>query len=218
MADFLQQSIDDESLVLWHDYRRREGTFDDLSGNGNDGVGSNVELRGGGVYFRDPDGYIMVADAPELQLTEGTIDVLGYFSTPDRPVGATGARLVSKRDVGGNNYEFIITEDVGPIQRWYTYDNIASRSLTVDYVGARCLGVTFENGQVPEGWMNGLDAGAFSGAMTAIADDADLYIGNWYSATRSTYNIIQAVLIFNRVLTETEHSKLYGELLKIQRW
>ena len=215
MTSFLQKSIEDGSLVLWHSYRSWNGTFDDLSGNGNDGTASNVEFRGGGVQVRDPDGYIVVADSDELQLTTGSFIILGFFPRVERANDDTSARLISKRDAGGTNWEIILdsTPDIG------FYDGVNTRTLSVDYYNAKFIGVTIDTGPATAiGYLDGVNAGNFDDTSTLSIDDAPLYIGNWYNASRSTYNVIQSVLIFNKVLTETEISKLYGELMRIQRW
>jgi len=202
----LKQLIDEGVLVLWHDYR--QGTLADLSGNGNDGSFSNAWWGGGGAQFQDPDGYIVVADAAELQLTAGTFVVLGEFTQLERTTGQS--RLISKRDAGGTNYEFRLS-GTPTIE---IFDGANIRSIAADYRGYKTISASFTNGATPEAYLNGLDIGAMNDVVAISTDDAPVFIGNLYQFTRSTYNIIQAALIFNIILDADEIAQVHGELVR----
>lgn len=204
----IQQLIRDGDLVLYHDYR--SGSFHDWSEQGNDAaVTSNVWYGGGGIQFADANGYIQVTDAAELQLTEGSMMVVGDFANLERPAAEQG-RLVAKRDVGGTNYDWRIDDT----PRFLLYDGAVSRILNADYRGSKSVGVDFDGGGIPNGYLNGVFAGAYTGAVTITADDAPVFIGNFYGVTRSALNPFWAVLIVNRILTATEWAQLHQELLK----
>lgn len=193
-------------LRLFHDYR--SGTLRDLSGNGNHGTGSNIRfIKGVGVVFRNPDGYIVVANSASITLTEGAFVI---FSDLDKlEIQAPVSWVFSKRDAGGINYDFRLNS--GP--QWQFYDGTASRILADDYRGAKSVGVNFGNGVVAQGYKTGIYAGLFSAASTITADDAPLYIGNWHSATSSMLNPMKAVILCSRQLTAKEHATLVKEVI-----
>lgn len=207
---FLEQSKRDGSLVLWHDYRRWNQTFLDLSGQGNDAAAmANLWWGGGGVQFNDSNGYIQVADAAELQFTLGTVVALGEFTRLEG--GGNDTRLLSKRDAGGTQFEFRL--DNTP--RLEIYDGTGIRSLNHDYRGNHYLAIDIEDGEISEGWADGLSIGNFNAACAYSVDDAPLYIGNYYLFNRSLNNPMWAALIFNDILTSTEHAELFGELMAL---
>jgi hypothetical protein len=212
MRSFLQQSIRDGSLVGWWDLRRWNQTFLDLSGQGNGASAtSNIWWGGGGVQFADANGYIQVADAAELQGTTWTLVALGDWTRLESGGGAASGRLVSKRDAGGTQYEWYL--DNTPQMR--LSDGAVTRLLALDYRGKRLLATSFTSGATPVVYLDGLLEGSMNDTVTITANDAPLYIGNWYLATLATYNIIQSVLIFNDQLTATEHAQLFGELMAL---
>lgn len=207
---FLQQSIRDGSLVLWHDYRRWNHSFADLSGQGNDASTiSNAWWGGGGVQFARDNGYIQVADSAELQLTAGTIVVLASFDNAER-IGGQYSILVSKRDVAGINYAF---EYDGANTRFNFRDsNNNLRTLVHDLCGDLSVAVSFSNGGTPQGYANGIALGAYSNTVTIATDDAQLDIGNRYLFNRSMLNPLLGVLIFNDILDASEVAQVHGEL------
>ena len=211
MTSFLQQSIEDRSLVLWHDYRAWEGTFDDLSGNGNDGTASNVEFRGGGVQIQDTTGVVTVADSPSLQFTSFSFVILGVFTKLE-----TGTRrwFFSKEDGGGIQFD-VRMRDIPNIG---VHDGIIERAINIDYRGSRCISGTCGSGEAWDLYFEGIYQNTAGGVSTFTTDDADLLLLNRDNLDLPTENIVQALLLFNRKLTATEHSKVYGELLRIQRW
>jgi hypothetical protein len=198
------------ALVLYHDYRKGKATFADLSGNGNDGTPSNVIGAGGGIKFNDSNGYIQVADSPELQGDAWTLVFVGSFDRLERPV-ATNSRILSKRDAGGAQYMWIMS-DVPDLR---IYDGSLTRTLVADYRGARSLGITLEDGETPAGYADGLFVGNYGGTVTVAADDAPLFVGNFHSATRSMLNPAHGALIFNRILTAKEMAAVHGELMSM---
>ena len=206
---FLQQSIRDGSLVLWHRYD--QGTLIDWSGQGNGGTPADLWYDGGGLRFSDPDGVVTVPDASELQLTEGSIFILGDFMALERTPNESV--FVSKEDGGGINYEF----DLDATPRFLFADGVATRVLNTDYRGSKSVAVTFEDGETPIGYVDGLSVGTFNGSVTITTDDADLKIGNRYPKTRSVYNPIWNVCIWNDILDGAEIAEAHGELVELAR-
>lgn len=192
-------------LVLYHDYRT--GHCNDLSGNGNDGTPAATTWASNGIQFTAA-GEVTVADAAELQLTEGTLVVLLdglHTHTGD------GQVLIAKRDVGGTNYYFYIANT--PAIR--LYDGANHRNINTDLTSKKCFAINLKNGETPEGFVDGLSIGNFSGAVAISVDNAPITIGNLYTDNNPMNTPMQAALIINRKLTATEHSQLYAELTSL---
>jgi hypothetical protein len=211
MQSLIQSLIQNDEMVLFRDYR--SGTLRDWSGNGNHGTGSNMHLRRGlggtQAHFNDANGYEQVPDDPILRTLQGTLVAFGEFNKLERATGSTSGRIISKRDGGGANYDWILTAD----PRMDLYCGVETRTLNVDYRGARSLAVDFSNGEKPKGWKDGLLLGEFSDVLTVTSDDAPVYFGNWYAATRSLLNPLTAALIINRRLSDDEHAQLVSEVI-----
>ena len=60
--------------------------------------------------------------------------------------------------------------------------------------------------------MDGLFTGVLNGASTIVANDAPVRIGNIYTNIYPLQSHLEAALIWNRELTETEHASVYSEL------
>ncbi len=206
MGDTLSRLIAEGVVVLYHDYR--SGSFHDFSGQGNDGTPTDVGFQGGGLRLIDTDGEVLVADAPELQLTALTVVMFGDFSQHARLTSSS--YIVSKRDAGGTNYA--IKAKTGPDGMNY-WDGAANKTLNCDLVTAKCAAVGVANGEAAEGFLNGLSVGAFSGVSAVAVNDAPLYIGNIYTGVYGFGGILDAVIICNRKLTAPEHAALYSELV-----
>ena len=206
----IKEKILSGELVLYHDYRF--GTYADLSKNDNGAiVKSNISPDSRGTRFRNNDGYIQVNDSPELQGDEWTLFAIGNFLRLERASDATSGRIISKRDAGGTQFEWILDNQ----PRMLLYDGTATKTISLNYIGARSLGIIFKSTEIPIGYKNGLKVGDFDGSVTITVNDAPIYIGNWYSASRSILNIIQAILMFNKKLDGHEMARLHGELMEI---
>lgn len=203
-------------IAIWHRYD--QGTFYDFSGNGNEpDLISNVTFEQGGIRFNDSNGYIRVADSAELQINlQMSVIVNAKFPETDRTGAGSGARLISKRDGTGNNYEFI-TSDTGGTQGIYVYTGGTVADKFVQYTGSRTVGFTCYDDVAPVGYVDGLSIGDLDAAVDLTSDDAPLFIGNWYSATRSTYCVMYGFMIVRRILTETEMAQVHGELEGLRR-
>jgi len=190
-------------LKLYHDYRA--GHVQDLSGNANHGVMTDIVWTGQGISF-PVDAKITVADSAELQLTEGTLVVFGDFSS-----SKGNGRLLSKRDGGGTNYEFFIRSTTG----FQIYDGTDNSIIASDIYSKKYFAVNISDGEIPEGFTDGISIGTYDTALSLSKDDASLIIGNYTTGGASTNNIFKAALIINRKLTATEHAELYAELERI---
>jgi len=207
MNSIIERSKRDGSLVLYHDYRA--GHIQDLSGRGNNGTGLGV-----GTAFTGTCGLqwqptavsgVTVADSTSLRLGEATFVVFPFKEFKVQSPIYTSERVFCKVDAGGSNYDVMISS---------TDVQINTRTRVASVLGQRMLSINAKNGEIPDLYINGILHGVFSGVLTMVADDAPLFIGNYYSGiTRPFLSIMAAALIFNRKLTATEHSELFGELV-----
>lgn len=204
LADLQREDV----LELYHDYR--SGVFYDWSGEGNSGTSSDAEWSGGHpskIKFPETTSVITVADAAELQLTEGTLVVVGeFFSQED------DERLVCKRDAGGTNYDFYLFDNAGSKELRF-FDGTNTRTLATDIRSKKYVAINFTNGETPEGFVDGSSVGNFNNTVAVSTDDADLQIGNDHTPANPLQSSIKAVVIVNRELTVGEHSDLYDELV-----
>jgi hypothetical protein len=202
MPSIIQELIEEGVLVLYHDYRA--GHLIDLSGNGNDGVITNEAWQGNGLKRVAANSKITVADSPELQLTALSIIILGDFQQYEG-----NKYFIAKVDAGGSNYGLCMASTT----QWGFLDSVpALRTINSAPIGRSCVAINATNGGTPEGFVNGVSIGNYSGAVTITQDNADLVLGAYYTSGNNPKSIIEAILICNRVLTATEHSRLYAEL------
>ena len=195
------------ALVLYHDYR--SFSYHDWSGNGNDGVPTDVVMTNNGVRFPSSTSKITVADSPELQLTEGTLVVYGEFLEQ-----GAGDRLISKRDGGGTNYELFIFSTGSGVS---FYDGTTSSTVITNITGKKYIAANIKNGQDYELFVDGVSVGS-TGTLSISVDDAPLEIGSFYvSGYNFSGSTLSAALIVNRELTAGEHAQLYAELSRM-RW
>ncbi len=202
----IQTLIDEGALVLYHDYRA--GHMLDLSGNGNDGVPTDVVWQGEGVGFPLGTSVITVADSPELQFTDGSLVIL----VNQLRHGNGTERILSKRDAGGANYSVRFNGTNLDL-----YDGTSGKwfNATAYRDSARYVSINMGDGVIGEVFMDGLSVGNLNVASAIAVNDAPLLIGNYYLGGSPTGSIVQAALIINRVLTATEHALLYSELVNL---
>lgn len=198
----------DGTIVLHHSYNA--GHFDDLSGNGNNGTQTLVQLTRNGCKFNKINSNISVLDASELQLTNLSIVVFfkkGFYGM------ASPTAFVSKRDAGGTNYQFGTA-----LSAIALFDGVNTRTASSisAMIGKKCLAVSTTATGIPQLYANGVFVSNFSSTVNIAVNDASVYIGNVYSLTASCYEDISDVLIFNRVLTATEHAQIYAELQAVK--
>jgi hypothetical protein len=199
--------ISASELVLYLDFRSGPLTgLNDLSGQGNNGVGTDIDWvdNTAGLRFNALTSVVTVADAAELQLTEGSLVWLGEFHRQAAEV------LIYKRDAGGTNYEVNLT--AANVQ---LYDGTNTRFLATNIEGDKYVAVNMENGAIGDVYVDGLLAGALDNTSAISVDNADLLIGNNHLNTANTGATCAACLIVNRLLTATEHATLYGELANL---
>lgn len=198
--------IAEGACVLLHDYR--SGTAIDWSGQGNTGTlsgGCRFTGPAGSLRFHANTDEVTVADAPELQLTAGSIVVVagqgGFLKA------GVVQRAVSKKNGAVTEYYFIFNH-----AGLYLYSGATTRSCTAAVAGKLSIGVTFTDGAVPIGYVEGIFANNMSGAASLIPNTGALEIGN-SGGTAPCPTPLAAVLVANRILTPTEMAAVHAELV-----
>ena len=218
MGDFIQNSIRDGSLVMFHDYR--SGTALDWSGNGNHGTlppdTTIFTGRGLRVFSVNPAQAITVPNLdfsntaecswiwksscigepfntcfiwPSNWTTSITSVFIGSITTTKR------VQMTTKGDVGYNT--------------WYT----ASNDTPPRAVFGASFNKALPGNQETRGFINGV----LSGATVVTPNNTNnfgvntLYAGK--SATTPYIGNIEGIMAFNRALTADEHLALYRELI-----
>lgn len=208
-ADVLDDLKAEGVVKLYHDYRA--GHLQDLSGNGNNGAwaSSAAAWTNDGINLNTTTDAVVVSDAAELQGTAASYVLLGDFT---RSLGKNGENdLVVKKDGGGTQVYWYMDNTGGG--RFVLNTSGSTVTLSASIAGSHCLGLSYSNGSTPEGYVDGVSAGSYSASVTAAADDANLYIGNYYAL--GPYYLespLSAVVAFNRVLTDTEHAQVCAAL------
>ena len=190
------------NLVL--DHRYFLGSLRDYSGNANSGIGT-------GIYFqKKPDKHVIfegtdlitVADSAELQLTEGTLIPYGDFDK-----FTASDRLISKRDVGGINYDLYLASLT------VLKEGDSTATATINWEGAKSIAMSFIAGSKAKGYKDGVFVSDFSAAWTPTVNDAPLIIGNLYSGVNPQGNPLKGVLIYNTVLTDEEIAQAHAWIM-----
>jgi len=202
MGSLIEELKRDGSLVLWHRYNI--GSRLDRSGQGNDGtLSAGCFWDGGGLSFAANTDEVTVADVAGLRLTTGSIVVAGEF------MSQTATEYLLAHDNAGSGYSL----GLNATQLLFTGDGVA-RTIAATLTGCRSLGATFETGNTPIGYTNGLSIGNFSGSVTVTGASVATEIGNWANSGRCKSALHQAILV-NRILTPTEMATLHGELMEL---
>jgi len=204
MTTVIRDSIADGSLVLWHDYRA--GHMNDLSGNGNDGTPTSVAWAGReGVAFPFSTSVITVADSAELQVTAYTAVALLRCRSQ-----VSYEYLISKFDAGGVNYAVQFYSSGG--DKVADYDGAGTRSLIYNVTGSRMVALDTANGETGKVYQNGVYIGDLNTASATAVNDAPVKIGNRYDNGYRLRSHLEAILLWNKRLTATEHASVYSEL------
>jgi len=217
-TNILEQLKREGSVALWHDYRL--GHANDLSGNGNDGtlINSPTWNRNGLAFSSDGSQYVNVAHSTILNLTSFS---LAAIVTTKRICGYdVFATICAKYGSGvATDFALAIREDLR--DRIYLIDT-TTRTWTVtrNPNGVSYIGCTVENGNTSSSlYFDGiLENDTLTTAPVITTNTVDLSIGAFGGiANRGFGRTISAFLIFNKLLTATEHAQVYGQLMKTRQ-
>jgi hypothetical protein len=205
----------DPALVGWWTFDEGSGNIAaDSSGNGNDGT-LNGPLEwttegkiGGGMAFTGPYNFVLVEDAPSLNMTD-EITIAAWIN----PSWTGNNRILQKSSGGGDNQYRLIKEGgnnirfhIPPASNFEVTGNIPPQGEWTH------LAATYD-GSMIKVYYDGVVVGEteFSGAMGT--SDGQLFIGNkWAQAPAGDeFNgLMDDVRIYNRALTLSEIKKLGG--------
>jgi len=208
LGGILQELKTEGVLALYHDYR--SGRRVDYSGNGNNGTATAVGFTKQGAGFLGTTARILVTSSPTLQSVTGTL--VGCYTVSNN---TAPTRIINKRGV---------TTQIDYFQASTTqlalFDGTNVPLLTVPRTNGKvCNSVSWTSGGTPVGYQNGVLVGNYSLTLTPVLNNTDVTIGNQNIGIANVLStqIVHYALIINRVLTATEHARLYGQL-ENTRW
>jgi len=178
--------------------------------NGLDGTpsaGMRQTGPGGSWVLPNVTDEVTVADDPLLRLDAGSI----VFVCEHGFTSQVATEYLLAHDVAGSGYSL----GVNATQLVFTGNGVA-RTLVTSVLGKRGLGASWATGGTPIGYSDGLSLGNFSGVVTVTGSATTTELGNWNNSGQLK-SPASAVLIANRILTETEHTAVFAELLAM-RW
>jgi hypothetical protein len=199
LGGILQELKTEGVLALYHDYR--SGRLVDYSGNGRDGVGTGVSFTKDGVRFTPVAANITVPYGAWMNVNDLTLIIYVNFSnTPGQD------RLVARRDGGGTSFDWRRE----PINL-SVFNGTADVSLATSSIKS-VLGFSWTSGGTPNGYINGTFAGAYTSAVARPSTTTNLVIGNLLGGSATTNKIFYYFLYITRILTATEHARIYSQL------
>ena len=207
----LQQLKRAGSIALWHDYR--SGHAYDFSGNNNHGtlVNNPTLTRNGFQFDYLSDSAIQVSNSASLNIT--TLTLFALFGTGRCAQFNNTPQLFRKHDPTGFDWGVRLDESSTIVR----IDGGASKAYNITREFAGIKGVSMglsEGADTTKLFVDGVFNVDISGEFGFNGVNADVYIGNWYQLNRGVGRTISAMLLFNRLLTETEHAQIFGEIVR----
>jgi hypothetical protein len=159
---------------------------------------SNTSIARQDFYtdFDGTDDYVNVADDTSIQIA-GDMTITGWIN----PTGTTSHRpLVYKRDAGGTNYQFYMSDDSTPKLKFFDGSTATASSGSLTKDRWQHIAITIDSG-VTDGsifYIDGVASG--TATFTISGDDADLLIGKhvtdgtYYEGDISSVGIYQTAL------------------------
>lgn len=209
LGGILQELKTEGVLALYHDYR--SGTLRDWSGNGN-----HASITGVGPFFDKvgvdlPNGqYLTVPFSASWAWTTSVSVVFGHFVTNTMFNALIGWDLLRHDAAQG----FLVRAGDAYLG-WSDFINL--RSVAISSNLYRSLGLSMSNGATGASYVNGTAAGALSGNTVIGAPTGTLQIYKPATAGADFPIVGRYIVIVKRVLTATEHARVYGQLENM-RW
>jgi len=215
----IEQLKREGSVALWHDYRL--GHANDLSGNGNDGTPSGTYWwdRNGFNNNYDGDGRINVAHSASIDLSD--LSIIAFIGPKRVKQYNALYALCNKVDTGATPAYGIIVRDSLDLFSLSYQASASNWSGTRSLSGFSCCGFTIKNGNSNSpAYLDGIIFDSVLGGVPNIVTGGggDLAIGNGRTGISAGFGrTISAFLIFNKLLTATEHAQVYGQLMKTRQ-
>jgi len=202
MSSLIQELINDGNLVIWQSYN--SGSLRDWSGNGFDGVGTDIEFStgGAGIDFSEITSLITVTHDSSMQLDDFTI--IAEFHELTRSM--TNIQRICEKGV---NFGLYFSNDLGTIS---ATAGANTATLNYDFRQTKCFGINYLSGYHPIVFSNGVSLGVTSRRLLTEVSANNLIIGNQPALSRQLLNPLKNFLLINRRLTGAEHSEISGEL------
>lgn len=201
---FIQDRIDDGSLVLYHDYR--SGSLRDWSGNGRDGTATAAVQWDNKRIRMQPGGYVSVPDSAAIRPASCTISVL-VSGGVTRWANQSSFSIYKWDGIGAYNYTFLYSPNAN--QRVELYTGGVGSFLSTNLHGRSLLSVDFTSNSAANFFADGVLQGALApncGVVDTASTDP-LHIGGIVGfPTLSCFDCLAGFLLFNRRLTATEHA------------
>lgn len=201
LGGILQELKTEGVLGLYHDYR--SGTLRDWSGNGNNGVGTTVVFNKLGLKGVPAGSLVTVASNASWQWSTALTVIINYSLAGSQFDGVTGQYCSFV-----NGAPFQAFRLFGSGFGWS--DGINLRTGGANPHLGNSAAVSLSNGLTGTAWINGLFISNLSGTSVIVAPASSLLLnyaqaGSWPVTTKS-------IVIIKRVLTATEHARVYGQL------
>lgn len=198
-------------------WRFEEGQGDeafDSSGHGGTGILNNMDEGswssgqvGGGLFFDGVDDYVEVEDSDGLSLA-GDMTITAWIRPTDF-VGSNG--IVGKTSKGtASPYDLSTTPGTGTL-RFSVGDGGSSQEIESSdglTAGVWQHVVAVQSGSTGRLYINGEQVGSGSLSISAVDDDGTLCIGSRDDEGTHMKGDLDDVRIYNRVLSETEISRM----------
>lgn len=216
MSNILEQLKREGSIALWHDYQL--GHANDLSGNGNDGVLVNspwFDRNGLNTTYLGNEA-VQVAHSASINLT--TLSIVAFMGGGRIQQYSNSPTLVNKQTVAGFSYTVRAFESTRKTVAVDHAGGTATFTGASNFDGLKCFGINLSTGVSTPMYCDGLLCdSAISAAPTINTASVDLFIGNRYVLDRGFGRAISSFILFNKLLSATEHAQVYGELMKTRR-
>ena len=202
LGGILQELKTEGVLALYHDYR--SGRLVDYSGNGNNGVQSGATplmfFNKKGVVVRN-GAQIVVPAGPSWRWSTAFTMLYGYDS-----------------DSRASSYTFAdyVVYSTGPIGALRIGSTIGWSDGINLFIGGddvnkhKQIGLSCSNGLAGKVYNSGVYGGDLSGASVISAPVSDLWI--LYPQIDRFFGFGRYFVLIKRVLTATEHARVYGQL------
>ncbi len=171
------------------------------------------QIGNGSASFDGSSDFVEVADSSILQ-TNGNMTLTAWIN----PTGTTSFRVVvMKRDAGGSNYTFYLSDDATPKLRFFDGSTATSSTDTITKDEWQHIALSINSG-VTDGsvfYINGIASG--TATFTITADDAPFTIGKhqtddtYYNGEISQVGIWQGALSqakIQSVMESTSYAKI----------